>query len=553
MKHLPGQLLAVCLTLLCLGPALAQEANRAARSGVVKISAQRSGAPAVAGSGFVIRLQTDAGKGVAYVLTAAHVAEGGGRLSVQFFSSTGTGAVLPASLVGIEGANPQGLALLKVEGMLSAEVRALPLAGDVELDGGEAVTAIGHPQAAGDWLLVNGNVSGRVGRVLQVQMPVRGGNSGGPLLMQGRVVGLVLNEIAGFAEVLPIADALSFARGHRVLPNAGATPVASAPAAAAPAAAAPLVTPPKPRIAGPKPLFAPYKTGDIFQECAGCPEMVVIVPDREFMIGSPRDEKGRDDDEGPFGPIRFAAPYAVGRFELTRAQFARSGVAAGKGCYQWGGSNWQKNADADWQDPKFPDGFKQGDEHPVVCVNWDEAQSYLKWLNAQRPGGAAGSYRLPSEAEWEYAARGNSTSARFWGDSPDDACKYANVADRTLKAKLGWAPIHECEDGHVFTAAVGGGQTAGAYRFRANAFGLYDMLGNAWEWTQDCYQASFDAKIVDGSASDSLLSTFTCDRRVLRGGSWDGIPDHLRSANRDWYVPGNRYILVGFRVARTLP
>ncbi len=319
-------------------------------------------------------------------------------------------------------------------------------------------------------------------------------------------------------------------------------PVAPAPPAVAPARQA--------VIAGPKPLYKPYKTGDVFQECDSCPEMVVIVPDRDFTIGSPQDEKGHEDDEKPFGPIRFAAPYAIGRFEVTRGQFERSGVAGAKGCYAWSGSQWEFNAAADWRDPKFPDGFRQGNDHPVVCVNWDEAQAYVKWLNAQRAGGAAGSYRLPSEAEWEYAARGNTTTARFWGAGPDAACKYANVADRTSKARINWATIHECDDGHVFTAPVGGGQAGGGYRFRPNPFGLYDMLGNAWEWMQDCYQAAYDVKISDGSA---FSPSGSCDRRVLRGGSWSSGPGHVRSANRIWDVPGYRGSSIGFRVARTLP
>lgn len=323
------------------------------------------------------------------------------------------------------------------------------------------------------------------------------------------------------------------------------------PAPEAPVVPAPEATPaPQAAIAGPKPLYKPYKTGDIFQECDSCPEMVVIVPDRDFTIGSPKGEKGREDDEGPFGPIRFVAPYAIGRFEVTRGQFERSGVAGGKGCYAFNGDKWEINADADWRDPKFLDGFRQGNDHPVVCVNWDEARAYVAWLNAQRPGGAAGAYRLPSEAEWEYAARGNTTSARFWGASLDAACKYANVADRTSKARIDWASIHECADGHVFTAPVGGGQAAGGYRFSPNAFGLYDMLGNAWEWTQDCYREAYDAKISDGSA---FSPSGSCDRRVLRGGSWDDRPGYVRSASRGRDGPGGRYDGTGFRVARTLP
>ena len=187
---------------------------------------------------------------------------------------------------------------------------------------------------------------------------------------------------------------------------------------------------------GPKPLYKPYRTGDVFQECEDCPEMVVIAPDKPFTIGSPISETGRDTDEGPFGPIRFAAPYALGRFEVTRAQFAGSGVAGEQGCYSWIEAGFGSNADDDWRNPNFPDGFKQGDDHPVVCVNWHEAQAFLKWLNTRRSSSTSGAYRLPSEAEWEYAARGDNDAARFWGRNGSDACQYANVADSGLKKRF---------------------------------------------------------------------------------------------------------------------
>ncbi|MCA9125370.1 MAG: SUMF1/EgtB/PvdO family nonheme iron enzyme, partial [Planctomycetales bacterium] len=198
------------------------------------------------------------------------------------------------------------------------------------------------------------------------------------------------------------------------------------------------------------------------------------------------------------GPIRFAAPYAVGRFEVTRAQFARSGVVAGKGCFSMRGTKWEQRDDADWQDPKFPDGFKQASNHPVVCVDWNAAQSFLKWLDTRQSGGPANAYRLPSEAEWEYSARGGTKGTWFWGSSANDACTYANVADRSFDKHYPGATTFDCSDDHVFTAPVGGGQVGEGYRFKANAFGLYDMLGNVWEWTQDCYEESYDRAILEG-------------------------------------------------------
>ncbi|WP_341674852.1 SUMF1/EgtB/PvdO family nonheme iron enzyme [Niveibacterium sp. SC-1] len=303
-------------------------------------------------------------------------------------------------------------------------------------------------------------------------------------------------------------------------------------------------------IPGPTPLHRPYKNGAVFRECNACPEMVVIVPEGDFTIGSPEDEAGRDSNEVQFGPIRFAAPYAIGRFEVSRAQFEPSGVAAESGCFGRSNGAWRLNAGANWRDPKFPAGFTQGKDHPVVCVSWDQAQAYVHWLNAELPGEALEAYRLPSEAEWEYAARAHTTAARFWGPQPQAACSYANVADRSARNQYKGLLRHDCDDRHIFTAPAGGGQNTGSYGYLPNAFGLYDMLGNVREWTQDCYSPTFVPKIADGSAFDPPRN---CDQRVVRGGSWFNGPDSVRSATRNWENPGDRASYMGFRVARTLP
>jgi formylglycine-generating enzyme required for sulfatase activity len=292
-------------------------------------------------------------------------------------------------------------------------------------------------------------------------------------------------------------------------------------------------------IDGPKPLYAPYKTGDVFQECAECPEMVVIVPDpKGFTIGSPASEQGRDTDEKQFGPVQFAKPYAIGKFEVTRAQFKASGVQPGGGCYTWNSKNskWQLDPKRNWEQP----GFDQGPDHPVVCVNWNEVQEYLKWINRQLGGSGKDRYRLPSEAEWEYAARGGTITARFWGNEAEQACDYANVADRTAKKTFPNWTIHDCRDGFVYTSPVG--------RFTANQYGLRDMIGNVWEWVQDCYAEQYSASIRDGSA----FETQDCGLRVVRGGAWGGGPEFARVANRLRFGPTDRDNLNGFRVARTL-
>ena len=175
---------------------------------------------------------------------------------------------------------------------------------------------------------------------------------------------------------------------------------------------------------------------------------------------------------------------------------------------------------------------------PAINVNWTQAIGYAKWLSDK----TGKPYRLLSEAEWEYAARAGSELARFWGSSPGRACEYANLYDVTGKAKYKFTwEAFTCDDGYPATAPVGA--------FKPNAFGLYDMLGNVWEWVEDCYYGTYDGAPANGQ----VWSTGECSRRVVRGGSWDLRPALVRSAKRGRAEPSGRYFNLGFRVARTLP
>jgi formylglycine-generating enzyme required for sulfatase activity len=184
-------------------------------------------------------------------------------------------------------------------------------------------------------------------------------------------------------------------------------------------------------------------------------------------------------------------------------------------------------------------GFDQTDRDPVVCVTWEDAQSYVRWLS-ERTGYA---YRLPTDAEWEYAARARTRTARWWGDRADDACANANVADRAAARVFNWAQtadqIHRCTDGYVNTSPVG--------TFRANPFGLHDMLGNAWQWVEDCFQ-----RAEGRPADERAVSRSACGISVIRGGSWQDPPRMVRSGWRRWAENGVRSGAIGFRVARTL-
>jgi formylglycine-generating enzyme required for sulfatase activity len=267
---------------------------------------------------------------------------------------------------------------------------------------------------------------------------------------------------------------------------------------------------------------------------------MVVIPAGSFRMGSPDSEQGRDSDEGPVHTVRIDEPFALARREVSVGQFRafveatgyRTEAEKGGGCYVWDGSQWGKDSKRNWRSP----GFEQGEDHPVVCVSWNDARAYVGWLGKE----TGQTYRLPSEAEWEYAARAGTTTARFWVDSPDAACRYANVADRAAKKKNPDWTIHDCDDGFVYTAPVGS--------FEANAFGLRDMLGNAGEWTEDCWNDSYKGAPADGRA----WVKGDCGRRVVRGGSWSYVPDYVRSANRFRFVTEFRYYFLGFRPARTL-
>ncbi|HTT39786.1 MAG TPA: formylglycine-generating enzyme family protein [Burkholderiales bacterium] len=272
------------------------------------------------------------------------------------------------------------------------------------------------------------------------------------------------------------------------------------------------------------------------RDCDGCPEMVML-PAGSFTMGSPGSEAGRWPREGPRHTVTIAHPFAVGRFEVTRGEFARfvreTGYTAGGGCYFWSGSRAESQPSKDWRSP----GFWQTERDPVVCVSWLDAKAYTRWLAAK----TGKPYRLLTEAEWEYAARAGTQTSRPWGDDPDEACVYASVADfaaRSIPGSELWK-FHNCDDRNTYTAPAG--------TYMPNGFGLYDMIGNAWEWVEDCWHEDYTGAPNDGSAWVSA----DCSQRVMRGGGWVSVPDLARSASRGWDAPGDRGDFRGFRVART--
>jgi formylglycine-generating enzyme required for sulfatase activity len=249
---------------------------------------------------------------------------------------------------------------------------------------------------------------------------------------------------------------------------------------------------------------------------------MITIPKGSFLIGSPPNEKARDTDEGPQRRISISKRFAISRYEVTRGEYAAF-VGATHRVTKLDCVNDHELPNGSWSDQ----GFAQSSSHPVVCVSWQDAQDYVRWLNGRA---GHGGYRLPSEAEWEYAARAGHTSAYPWGDDLSKGCDSANGAD----AKTA------CNDEARYTAPVGS--------YKANAFGLSDMVGNVWEWTQDCYEFSLDATPSDGSAHE----TSNCATRVVRGGGWNSGPEDLRVAARLGDLSSRRYFYLGFRLAKTL-
>ncbi|CAK0774522.1 formylglycine-generating enzyme [Gammaproteobacteria bacterium] len=277
------------------------------------------------------------------------------------------------------------------------------------------------------------------------------------------------------------------------------------------------------------------------------PEMVSI-PAGSFMMGSPTSEWGRDDDEGPVPRVGAGAiipgeykvtvgKFFLGKYEVTVGEFrafvSASGYRTEKECFNWDASSnqWITQMDGDWRNLGFP----QTDRHPVACVSWNDAQAYTRWLSKK----TGKSYRLPTEAEWEYAARAGTTALWYWGKNEKSACQYANVADETVGPNgYVWIEKGECNDGYFFSAPVGS--------FRPNGFGLYDMLGNVWEWTCSEYGEKYAGKEQECSSNSDQGG----GKRVLRGSSWSNGLWLMRVADREKYSPHLRYGNLGFRVAR---
>jgi formylglycine-generating enzyme required for sulfatase activity len=318
-------------------------------------------------------------------------------------------------------------------------------------------------------------------------------------------------QIAGAAAVVLVGAIAAFA-----FFSTRPTPIAQQPA---PVAAKAEPAPP-PELA----------VGTIFRDCPTCPLMIVLPPG-DYVQGTPAGTPGTEPFESPEHDVFIDQSFAASQYEVTVGEFEEFVEATARkveSCWTYDGA-WRLDAAANWKNAVEG----QTALHPASCVSWDDANAYAQWLS-QRTGQP---YRLPSAAEWEFAARGGSSAMRPWTDAAN-ACSQANVADQTALQRFpGWT-THACMDTYVQSAPVGS--------FAANAFGLHDMLGNVFEWVADCWQDDYSGAPDNGSARVDG----DCSQHEARGGSWFTAPDFVRASYRNRFASDYRSTSVGFRVVR---
>jgi len=292
------------------------------------------------------------------------------------------------------------------------------------------------------------------------------------------------------------------------------------------------------------PKYPASRSGSTFRDCPNCPEMVV-VPAGRFLMGSSPPEMARDaasmppstvtanevlEREQPQHLVVLDRSFGLGKYPVTKGEFAAfvrdTNYTPARDCVIWENDKFKFSTGSNWENP----GFTQTNRDPVVCVNLQDAKAYISWLNSKLRATTAdrsGVYRLPNEAEWEYAARAGSRTVRWWGDYVGHGNADCNACGSRWDLK----------------------QTAPVESFRANQFGLHEMLGNVWQLTDDCWHPNYFGAPGDGS---SWSTNGECSARAIRGASWINDPSQLRSTTRNHTVNNARISVQGFRVAKTL-
>ena len=539
--------LLVCLTLLLrVGLIHAQEigAQDIARlqSGVVKITANPPSGTTNIGTGFIVRLETNA----AYIVTAAHVVAGDAQPKVEFF--TKRNMPVTAEVLGLEGDDEvRGLALVVVRGQenLPKGLTALSLAGAARLTGGEDIVVIGFPRNAGPWAIVKGNISSRQGRDIYFSPSVESGHSGGPIFQGGKVVGVVGSGSQSVGRGVTVGSVEDYIEGFEITAQERTSSGSMATESSPPPAATTKLGP-----------------GHMTQDREitgkdGAP--MVLIPAGTFMMGSTKDEvnraitdcvkelkkdqatcEGSYTAELPQHKVRMDVFY-LDKHEVTNhifQQFVQQTsyrtTAEKEGSTQAfvEGTGWQDMKGASWQQPEGGQTVFASDrsEHPVVSVSWDDADAFCRWAGK----------RLPTEAEWEYAARAGTTTRYWWGNGSPGTRQVENIADETAKNLL--SPIMTgYDDDSLRTAPVGS--------YEVNPWGLHDMSGNVAEWTADWFDATYYKNSPERKPKGPSNGQF----RVLRGGSWSDDPADVRPAHRLRAPPTGRDGAIGFRCAQDRP
>jgi sulfatase modifying factor 1 len=269
--------------------------------------------------------------------------------------------------------------------------------------------------------------------------------------------------------------------------------------------------------------------GSVIRDCEACPALTVL-PAGRFKQGS--SDPNSSAFVKPMHWVTIEHPIAMTTSDVTVAEFRAFATATGRsmqGCDVYDGQ-WKHQQAGSWQSP----GFDQTAAHPVTCASWEDAKAYAQWLSAQ----TGHHYRLPSASEWEYAARAGGDAAQPWSGNGSDACQNANVADASAAHRFpGWVAF-ACNDGYVYTSPVGS--------FKASRFGLSDMLGNVFQWTEDCWNPNYSRAPIDGSAR----TDGNCAEHELRGGSWFTFPEYVRADYRNHFAADYRASSIGVRLVR---
>lgn len=480
------------LLLLVVAQAVPVDAKDIARlqAGVVKITAKTDGSPKV-GTGFIVRIDKD----TVYIITAAHVVAGDRQPQVEFFPKRNVS--VPAEVLpGAEGGDEvRGLAMLMVKGKdnIPSGIAALPLASNVRLSGGEDLILIGFPRGGGPWAIIKGNVSSRQGRDIYFSPTVGEGNSGGPIIQNGKVVGLVGAGSQSIGQGVTVRSIEDYIEGF------GVTAQESAPSGIAeertqpPSVAKSFPTPTFPT----QPSRAETTPDHEITGKDGAP--MVLIPAGEFMMGS-QDNEG-EKDERPRHRVYLDAFY-MDKFEVTVSLYGAFMRSTGQPTPE----NWNLVKTSKHNDL------------PVVGVDWSGADAYCHWAGK----------RLPTEAEWEKAARGTDGRTYPWGDESP-----------TTRLAIYGKPFSM----NAYEEKLA---RVDSYEAGKSPYGLYHMAGNVWEWVGDWYDQNYYGKSPERNPKGPSSGEY----RVLRGGSWFVEPVFVRSATRYWTTPTTRRVYFGFRCAR---